>query len=101
MALEATVVSLGEILVVRFFDAVMMPGQVHTWEDDTLLHGAPRRWKTWPRDSHNRRNREDCRARHEPFEPLVRRASIRLKLVARKRFSLVQCVKYQQKKTKY
>jgi hypothetical protein len=31
------------------------------------------------------------------FEPLVRRASIRWTLVARKRFLLVQCVKYQQK----
>jgi hypothetical protein len=37
------------------------------------------------------------RAQHGHLEPLVCRAGIRLKLVARKRFLLVQCVKYEQK----
>jgi hypothetical protein len=40
------------------------------------------------------------RAKHELFEPLVRWASVRLKLVARKRFLLVLCIKYH-KNVKY
>jgi hypothetical protein len=42
-------------------------------------------------------NMEVSRPRHELLEPLVCRANVKFKRVARERLLLVQCVKYQQK----